>query len=117
MMCNVLRFGPIGNRALHVSIDMQRIFAELGTFFCPGLASIIPVVSQLTAHQPSNTVFTRYVAPAMSELSGGGWQENYRQWVNSALGSLDKSMFESYSAPFAICPSSECNRENNIFCF
>ncbi|WP_263079001.1 hypothetical protein [Endozoicomonas sp. Mp262] len=34
MFSNELRFGSIGSRALHIAIDMQRLFAEPGEFYC-----------------------------------------------------------------------------------
>ncbi|MET4695404.1 isochorismatase family cysteine hydrolase [Endozoicomonas lisbonensis] len=94
MMVNQLRFGAIADDAFHVAIDMQRMFAEPGTFFCPDFPSIIPVVGKITALQPENTVFTRYVKPDREEMTGALWQECYRQWVSSTLGSLNSEMFD-----------------------
>jgi nicotinamidase-related amidase len=89
-----VRFGAIEDNALHVAIDMQRIFAEPGRFYCEEFSSIVPVVSNITAHKPENTVFTRFVDRNRDELPRTVWQENYRQWVSDNLETIDKAMFD-----------------------
>lgn len=89
-----VRFGAIEANALHVAIDMQRIFAEPGRFYCEEFSSIVPVVSKITAHKPENTVFTRFVDRNRDELPRTVWQKNYRQWVSDNLETIDKAMFD-----------------------
>ena len=54
---------PIGPDAVHVCIDMQRIFAEQTGWHTASIPEILPNVIRLVEHAPGRTVFTRFCTP------------------------------------------------------
>ena len=89
-----LRFGPIGPRAVHAVVDMQRLFAEPGEWYTEAMAGIIPEVVRLARHRPERTLFSRFLTPARADLAAGQWRHYYRRWeavtaARLAPGKLD----------------------------
>ena len=76
-----LQYGPIGNKTLHVAIDMQRLFAEPGDWYTPSLSKIVENVIRITQHNTTQTVFTRFITPKSEHEAQGVWQHYYRHWV------------------------------------
>ena len=54
---------PIGPDAVHVCIDIQRLFAEKTDWFTASIPAILPAIIRLTEHAPARTVFTRFTTP------------------------------------------------------
>ena len=88
-----LPFGPLGERTIHLCIDMQNMFAE-GPWHTPWLARVLPVVEEIVAHHPEQTVFTRFVPPAKPEDMPGRWQQYYQHWRQMTREHLDPEMIE-----------------------
>ncbi|MGE3149039.1 MAG: cysteine hydrolase family protein [Pseudorhodoplanes sp.] len=85
---------PLNQRAIHLCIDMQRIFSVDGVWPAPWMERVLPVVGELVARFPERTVFTRFITPDVPEDMPGMWQRYYRRWraaTRSELpeGSLD----------------------------
>lgn len=95
-----LRHGPLGPSALHVCVDMQRVFAPGGPWEVPWMTRILPVVERLCAHAPARTVFTRFMTPERAEDMPGTWQVYYRKWEKLTSAMADP-------ADFALVPSLE----------
>ncbi len=66
-----LKFGPIGANAIHLCVDMQRMFDEETPWRTPWMGRILPRVVDLCRHNPGRTIFTRFV-PADRPGDGGG---------------------------------------------
>ena len=56
-----LRYGPVGAEAIHLCVDMQRMFAEDTDWKMPWLPRVLPNVVAITAAHPARTVFTRFI--------------------------------------------------------
>lgn len=80
--------------AVHLCLDMQRLFAPDGPWPTPWMARVLPNVVHLCEHLPERTVFTRFVPPSHPEDAAGMWQEFYRRWPNVTLANLDPEMLE-----------------------
>lgn len=89
-----LRFGSIGKRAVHASIDMQRLFAENTEWASPVVHAIEPRVSRICAHAPPRTLFTRFLTPQRAEDAKGQWQIYYRHWKSVLAGNLDPDLLD-----------------------
>ncbi len=89
-----LRFGPIGKRAVHAAIDMQRLFAEETEWASPVVFAIEPDVSRICAHAPHLTLFTRFLTPKRAEDAHGQWQIYYRHWKSVLAGNLDPDLLD-----------------------
>jgi nicotinamidase-related amidase len=72
-------------RALHVVIDMQRLFADHPDWRVKDIARIRPVVRRLAERKPGRTFWTRFI-PAESVLDAkGSWRSYYEQWPRATL--------------------------------
>jgi nicotinamidase-related amidase len=66
--------------AVHLCIDMQRIFACGGIWETPWMARVLPTIVKLVARQPERTVLTRFITPEEPEDRPGRWQRYFRRW-------------------------------------
>ncbi len=97
-------FGAPGNRALHVSVDMQRLFAAPGDWFTPGLMEIVPAIGRLANAQPEHTVFTRFVTPPRPEAATGRWQAYYERWRAYTTEAMGAEMLDIVEPLEWCCP-------------
>ncbi len=76
---NDLSFGPIPAEAVHVCVDMQRIFLEPGPWFGEaGLALIGPI--KRLASGPWPTLWTRFITAETPADATGCWRRYYDHW-------------------------------------
>lgn len=71
---------PIDADAVHVVVDMQRLFAEDTGWRVPTLEAILPNVRRLIDHRPDRALYTRFVTPVAAPHARGHWQLFYRHW-------------------------------------
>jgi nicotinamidase-related amidase len=84
--------GPIGSNAVHLAIDMQRIFAEATEWHTPSLATILPNVLRLARKRP--TLYSRFTVPTKAEAAVGQWQSYYRRWSMFTGEAMDPGLAE-----------------------
>jgi len=89
-----LRFGSLGKHAVHVAIDMQRLFAEETEWASPVVHDIAPRVTRIVAHAPHLTLFTRFLTPVRAEDAKGQWQIYYRHWNSVLAGNIDGDLLD-----------------------
>lgn len=77
---SALAFGPLDARAVHLCIDMQRLFLEPGPWYAAAGLAILPAVRRLLDHAPDRAVFTRFITARNAEAATGTWRRYYRQW-------------------------------------
>ncbi len=77
---NNLPFGPLDASALHICIDMQRIFLEPGPWYGEACLSVMEPQKRLIGHAPSRSLFTRFITATTAEQANGSWQRYYRHW-------------------------------------
>jgi nicotinamidase-related amidase len=82
----------IGRDAVHVAVDLQRLFAEPAGWRVPELSTIVPNVADLTRAKPSRTVFTRFTVPARPEDAPGQWRRFYEHWSAFTGEKLDPEL-------------------------
>lgn len=75
-----LRFGPLGRDAVHLCIDMQRLFSEPTDWHTPAMAHVTPPIVRISAHAPERAIFTRFWAPQHLQDAKGQWQTYYQRW-------------------------------------
>jgi nicotinamidase-related amidase len=66
-----LRYGAPGETAVHLCVDMQRIFAEGTEWKMPWLERVLPNILSITSTHPEKTIFTRFI-PAHKAGPGRG---------------------------------------------
>lgn len=66
--------------AIHLCVDMQRIFARGGVWETPWMERVLPVVVDVSNHYARSTIFTRFITPEHPEQRPGRWQRYYQRW-------------------------------------
>ncbi|MFV0490629.1 MAG: isochorismatase family cysteine hydrolase [Pseudorhodobacter sp.] len=67
-------------KAVHLCVDMQRLFAEATPWQVKGLEGLIPNIRRITEARRGRTIFARFLIPASAEAAKGNWQPYYRHW-------------------------------------
>jgi nicotinamidase-related amidase len=80
--------------AVHLCVDMQRIFAPGGLWETPWMERVLPAIIDLVARYPERTVFTRFITPAYPEEAPGQWRSYFRRWKAATRQEMDSSQLE-----------------------
>ena len=87
-----LRYGAPGQTAVHICVDMQRMFAENTDWKMPWLSRVLPNITAITAAHPERTVFTRFI-PAQKRGQGVGmWRNYYERWGSMTIDEMGPDM-------------------------
>ncbi len=89
-----LRFGPLGDSALHLCVDMQNMFSGDTDWHTPWMERVLPNVERIVRHNPARTLFTRFVPARDAEAATGTWRRYYERWRSMTLADLDPAMVE-----------------------
>ena len=94
MAAQGLVHGRLGERCLHVCVDMQRLFAPGGPWAVPWAQRILPVVEELVASHPRQTLFTRFIPAARPGGGPGMWARYYKRWAEVTLANIDPALVD-----------------------
>jgi nicotinamidase-related amidase len=72
--------GPLTETAVHLCIDMQRMFAEQTAWHVPWMKRVLPVIVRVARAFPARTVFTRFIPPVRAADAEGMWRQYYQRW-------------------------------------
>ena len=87
-----LRYGAPGETAVHLCVDMQRMFAEGTEWKMPWLERVLPNILSITSTHPERTIFTRFI-PAQKPGQGVGmWRHYYERWDSMTIDQLGPEM-------------------------
>ncbi len=89
-----IRFGPLGERTLHLCVDMQTVFAERTDWHVPWMELVLPTVQRIVEWRPERTIFTRFIPPAHPEQMPGAWQRYYRRWRHMTGSEINPALVE-----------------------
>jgi nicotinamidase-related amidase len=93
-MADRLLATPISERAVHLCIDMQRIFSADGPWATPWMDRVLPVVVALVERFPERTVFTRFLTPKRPEDLPGMWRRYYEKWRDATRERIDPRLLD-----------------------
>ncbi|MET3972838.1 nicotinamidase-related amidase [Bradyrhizobium sp. JR7.2] len=87
-----LRYGAPGENAVHICVDMQRMFAESTEWKMPWLPRVLPNIISVTASHPERTISTPFI-PAQKPGQGAGmWRRYYERWGSMTIDELGPEM-------------------------
>lgn len=75
-----LRFGPLGEEAAHICVDMQNLFAPGAPWGAQWVETTLPTIEMLTAALAPRTFFTRFIPPRSLVDAPGSWGRYYGSW-------------------------------------
>lgn len=89
-----IRFGRIPSDAVHLCVDMQRMFAEETAWRTPWMPRVLPVVVRLCERKADRTCFTRFI-PVRSVGEGrGAWRRYWARWPSMTRDQLGDDRVE-----------------------
>jgi nicotinamidase-related amidase len=95
---------PLTKRAVHLCLDMQRLFSAEGPWPTPWMDRVLPVATALAERFPERTVFTRFIPPEKPEDMPGLWQSYYVRWRNVTRECLAPGLLELMPPLATLCP-------------
>ena len=85
---------PPGPHAVHLCIDMQRLFAPYAPWATPWLQHALPEAVRLIAHASPRTVFTRFIPVRNKTEARGVWKASYEKWECVTRDKVDPALLE-----------------------
>jgi nicotinamidase-related amidase len=80
--------------AVHLCIDMQRIFRKGGIWETPWMERVLPVVAEIAGRYQERTIFTRFITPQTPDQRPGQWQRYYQRWKAATREHLQPGQLE-----------------------
>ena len=93
-MGDSLTFGQLNGSAIHLCVDMQRLFSPEGPWPTPWMERVLPAVMRIAENHPRQTIFTRFRPPWSAEAATGQWQNLYRKWPQVTQRDCDPALFD-----------------------
>ncbi len=90
--------------AVHLSIDMQNIFAPGGIWEMPWMERVLPSIVDITARYAARTVFTRFITPLHPDDRPGRWRHYFEKWQCTTRAVLPSSQLELVPALHRFVP-------------
>jgi nicotinamidase-related amidase len=75
-----LPYGSLTDSAVHLCIDMQRMFAEPTPWHVPWMERVSPTILRIARAFPNRTMFTRFIPPMRAIEASGTWRRYYKRW-------------------------------------
>jgi nicotinamidase-related amidase len=98
---------PLTERAVHLCVDMQRLFSKDGPWPTPWLERVLPVVTALAERFAGRTVFTRFMTPARPDEMPGMWRSYYEKWRVATREQLEPALLELMPPLARLVPPAE----------
>ena len=86
--------GPLPRAAVHLCVDMQRIFSTEGPWPTPWMERVLPTVARIAERYPERTIFTRFITPETPEEATGMWRRYYERWPHTTRREIDPRFLE-----------------------
>lgn len=103
-MADGLIRGAIPETAVHLCIDMQRMFAEDTPWRTPWIERVLPVVIGICERKPERTVFTRFIPAAEVGEGWGTWRGYWERWPEMTIERLGPERVDLIPALTAFTP-------------
>jgi nicotinamidase-related amidase len=94
MALDLLPYGPLTDRTVHLCVDMQNLFAEDSPWHTPWMKRVLPIVAAIAARHTERTIFTRFIPPAEPGHLPGSWQRFYDRWRELTTSRIDRRLLE-----------------------
>lgn len=85
---------PVDPRAVHVCVDMQRLFLGDTEWAYPWMERVIPNVVAVCEAHAAQTVFTRFIPARVPGSGAGMWARYYERWAGMTLACVGDAMIE-----------------------
>jgi nicotinamidase-related amidase len=91
---NNLHEHSLTDSAIHLCVDMQRLFSSEGPWPTPWMERVLPVVVAIAGRFPERTVFTRFITPQRAQELPGRWRNYYEKWSDTTRERMDARLLD-----------------------
>jgi len=84
----------IPETAVHLCVDMQRMFVEDTEWRLPWAERVLPIIVRLCEAKAERTCFSRFIPAARPGLGRGTWRGYWERWSNMTLEVLGAEMID-----------------------
>ena len=102
-----LAYGPLHGSAVHLCVDMQRLFADGSPWATPWVERVLPNVRAIAERHARATIFTRFVPVEHAGEGVGTWKRYYEQWSSMTLQIVGHEMVELLPDLLAFTPPAQ----------
>nr|WP_314435043.1 cysteine hydrolase family protein [uncultured Brevundimonas sp.] len=74
--------------AVHLCIDMQRIFVEDTPWLTPWAGRVLPVIENICARKTERTIFTRFIPAHRPGEGEGTWRAYWERWASMTIEAI-----------------------------
>lgn len=99
--------GPLGASAVHLCVDMQKLFADGSPWATPWMKRVLPKVRSLVERHPRATIFSRFMPVEHAGEGVGTWKRYYEHWSSMTLQIIGKEMVELVPDLAAFAPPAQ----------
>jgi len=99
-----LKFGSIGERAVHLCIDMQLMFATGTKWSSPAIGKALPAIRSICDRFAAKTIFTRFICPHNLGQTKGQWTRFYAESSSMLCDVMDPAMLGLLPELQEFCP-------------
>lgn len=99
--------GRISLDAVHLCVDMQRVFSEPTPWTTPWMESVRPRVHAIASAKPARTIFTRFITAAHPGDGAGVWADYWTHWSSLTRANLDPRLLELLPELDALTPPAQ----------
>src|SRR3981189_1791216 len=85
---------PPDQSAVHLCLDMQRLFGPEGPWRPPWMERVLPIVISIVERAPARTIFTRFVPPSTADDAHRMWRAYYKKWKEVTRANLDPDLID-----------------------
>ena len=85
---------PLPPTAVHLCVDMQRLFGPATDWSLPWMPRVLPEIVRLCELGPERTIFTRFIPARRPGEGQGTWREYYEHWASMTLENIGEEMVE-----------------------
>lgn len=89
-----LRLGSPGEAAVHLCVDMQRMFAEATEWQLPWMKRVLPNIVAISSTRPDKTIFTRFIPARRPGQGVGMWKHYYARWGSMTIDQLGPELID-----------------------
>ena len=93
-MTNTNRDFRLSPNAVHLCIDMQRLFGPSGIWRTPRMETVLPRIAAIASRFPERTIFTRFIPPHRPEDMPGTWRCYFEKWRHATREHIDPGLLE-----------------------
>lgn len=102
-----LRLGPIGPHAIHLCVDMQRLFSDDTPWKTPWMDRVLPRVVDIASKRPSDTIFTRFIPADRPGDGRGMWKSYWKHWASITRQEMGEEMIQLIPDLAVLAPPAE----------